>query len=128
MNEAALVVIVAAAAWIVWTGALMAARPEKALDLLRMTASTQRINLTEQGLRLTGGLALMVRSPAARTPDIFWWSGVFIVFSSIALIIVPLRWHAGYANWWADRLPLAAVRGIGPVTVAAAVALVYAAL
>jgi len=127
MLLAAWFVLLAAAAWLVWTGVLMALRPRDALDLLSRTATTHRINAIEQVPRLLAGAAMMVRAEVARFPEFFTLAGGFIVASSLVLLAIPLRWHNGYAVFWARRIPPVAVRMIAPFAVLGGAALAWAA-
>ncbi len=127
MLIAAWFVLLAAAAWLVWAGWLMAFRPASALDLLSRTATTCRINAIEQVPRLVAGAAMMVCADVSRFPQFFAIAGGFIVASSMVLLIIPLRWHNGYAVFWAKRIPLPAVRLIGPLSVLGGIGLIWAA-
>jgi hypothetical protein len=127
MLLAAWFVLLAAAAWLVWVGWIMAFRPHRALDLLSRTATTSRINAIEQVPRLIAGAAMMVRAEVSRFPEFFAIAGLFIVASSVVLLLIPLHWHNGYAVFWAKRIPPVAVRIIGPFSMMAGVALVWAA-
>ena len=127
MLHAAWVVLLAAAAWLVCVGGVMAIRPERALALLRLTATTHRINVTEQVPRLIAGCAMMIRADVSRFPAFFWTAGLFILVSSVVLLLVPLRWHNGYAVFWAQRIPPLMVRLIAPVSILAGAALIWAA-
>lgn len=127
MQVLALIVLIAAASWLAAIGVLMAARPERALRILSLTGSTQRINLTELGLRMAAGIALIVRSDVSRYPGAFALCGWFVVGSSLVLMMIPRRWHAGYARWWVRHLPLWSVRAIAPFSLLAGAGLVYAA-
>jgi hypothetical protein len=124
---AAWVVLLAAAGWLVWVGGIMAFRPLLALDLLGRTATTSRINAIEQVPRLIAGAAMMVRAEISRFPDFFLVAGLFIAASSVVLLLIPLRWHNGYAVFWAKRIPPVAVRVIAPFSVLGGVALIWAA-
>ncbi|MFZ9396780.1 MAG: hypothetical protein ACO25F_12065 [Erythrobacter sp.] len=125
MEQLGLVGSIAAGLWLIGTGAFMASRPLRALHVLSLTASTRRINNVEQGLRLSAGLALLLRAPASKLPQTFDVAGWFIVLSSLVLLVLPLRWHAAYACWWAARIPTAAVRAVAPFSVFAGVGLIY---
>lgn len=46
-----------------------------------------------------------------------------IVATALALAVIPLRWHAGYAQWWSRNLPLSALRLGGVAAIALAFAL-----
>lgn len=127
MDQVGLIGSVAAGVWLLAVGAFMALRPQGALQILRLTASTRTINNAEQGLRLLAGVSLLLRAPASKLPQAFEIAGWFIVLSSLLLLVVPLRWHAAYACWWADRLRPAAVRAIAPLSTIAGLGLIYAA-
>lgn len=127
MLMAAWLVLLAAAGWLVWIGGMMALRPLAALDLLRRTATSWQANAAEQVPRLIAGAAMVVRAEVSRFPMFFDLAGWFIVASSVVLLFIPLRWHNGYAVFWADRIPLAGVRAVAPLSILAGAALVWAA-
>jgi hypothetical protein len=127
MEQLGLIGSVAAGLWLIGTGAFMAFRPERALHVLSLTASSRTINNVEQGLRLAAGVALILRAPASKLPQAFEVAGWFIVLSSLVLLVLPLRWHAAYACWWAGRIAPAAVRAIAPLSALAGLGLIYVA-
>jgi len=127
MQNIAFALIVLTGAWFVAASVLMAFRPGQALHILSRTASTRLVNNLEQGLRLLAGVALIVRAPVALWPTLFQVGGGFVVVSSLLLLLLPLKLHAGYAIWWARSLPYWAVRAIAPLSVAAGVTLIFAA-
>lgn len=128
MQTIALIIIGAASIWLVGVGMLMAIRPRRFLHFLGMTAATRRINNTEQGLRLLVGVALVVQAGSSKLPMLFAIGGWFIIVSSVILLVIPLRWHAGYAIWWAARMRLWMVRAIAPASAAFGAGLLYLAL
>jgi hypothetical protein len=123
----ALIILIAAGGWLVAVGLLMALRPHRALHILSLTATSHRVNLSEQVPRMIAGLAMVVRAEASKLPVLFEVAGGFIAASSVALMIIPLAWHNGYAVWWATRIPPLAVRAIAPFSEMAGLGLVYAA-
>ena len=125
MNNLALCVLALASLWLICVAVLMLLAPTRALNILRATASSRRVNNVEQGLRLLAGTALIVRAPAAKSPLVFEIGGWFVVASSIALLVMPLRWHSAYARWWADRLRPWSVRTMAPLSATAGLALAY---
>lgn len=128
MKALGLVGSAAAGVWLIGIAAFMAFWPERALGVLRLTASSRLINNVEQGLRLAAGAALILRSPTSKLPATFEIVGWFIVLSSLVLLVLPLRWHSAYAIWWADRLAPSAVRMVAPLSALAGGGLIYAAL
>ena len=127
MQTLALIILIAAGGWLAAAGLLMALRPERALRILSLTATSHRVNLTEQIPRLLAGAAMVVRADAAKLPELFILGGWFIVATSLLLMAMPLAWHNGYAVWWARRIPPLAVRLIAPFSILGGIGLVYAA-
>ncbi len=124
----AIVILSVSGLWLIAVGAMMAVRPERCLHILSLTASTHQINLTEQGFRMIAGMAMVVRADLSRLPVLFEIGGFFIVISSLLLMVIPLRWHAGYAIWWAKRFPLWSVRVVAPLSICSGIALIYCAI
>jgi hypothetical protein len=127
METVALIVLIAAGGWLVAVGVLMALRPQHALHILSLTATSHRVNLSEQVPRLIAGAAMFVRADASKLPQLFEIAGGFIAVSSVVLMVIPLAWHNGYAVWWAKRIPPMAVRAIAPFSVFGGVGLIWAA-
>ncbi len=123
-----LVVVVIAGLWIAAIGVGMMTMPERMRRGLAMMASTQRINVAELSLRIVVGIALIGRTNFAKFPDFFAYGGGFLIVSAIILLVIPLRWHSGYAVWWSERLSLSAIRLLGPVAIAMGCALIWAAI
>jgi hypothetical protein len=132
LQSAALIIVIAAGLWLAGVGALMAFRPSYCLELFeRMTANLEasnwRLNITEQGLRIAAGAALVMRAPASRLPMAFEVAGWILVASSVLILVVPVRWHGAYGRWWVGRIAPPAVRVLSPVPVLAGAGLIYAA-
>ena len=111
----------------------MAIRPGYCLELMeQMTVSLEAgswlLNLTEQGLRILVGAALIVHAPASKLPLVFTIAGWTIVLSSVLILILPMRWHAAYGRMLLKGLTSAKVRLLSPVPVLAGTGLIYAAL
>lgn len=114
------------AAWMGLVGCIMLFAPDGALSILRMAGSTALINVAEQALRFSFGLAMIGAAPLSRYPEAFQWIGLFIAATSVLILLVPRQWHHGYAVWWADKLHPVIVRLLAPVSFAVALVLVYA--
>ncbi|HSJ78194.1 MAG TPA: hypothetical protein VK913_05605 [Erythrobacter sp.] len=127
MQTLALAILIAAGGWLIAVGVMMAFRPRHALHVLSLTASSHRVNLSEQVPRLIAGAAMFVRADVSKLPQLFEIAGGFIAVSSLVLIVIPLAWHSGYAIWWAKRIPLWMVRVIAPFSIAGGGALIWAA-
>jgi hypothetical protein len=129
----ALVIVIAAGLWLAAVAVLMALRPRYCLHLLakmssNLEASNWRLNLTEQGLRLLAGAALIVRSAASKLPLVFEVAGWLIVASSVLILAAPIRWHGAYGTWWSRRLTPPVIRILSPIPAIAGAGLIYAAL
>jgi hypothetical protein len=133
MQSAALIIVIAAGLWLAGVGALMAFRPGYCLELCeRMTASLEagdwRLNITEQGLRIVAGAALVMRAPASKLPMAFEVAGWLLVATSVLILVAPVRWHGAYGRWWLRRIAPLTVRILSPVPVLAGAGMIYAAL
>ena len=58
----------------------------------------------------------------------FHWAGWIIIVTAALLAILPLRWHAGYAQWCSRNLPLSLLKVGGVFALALAGVLARAAL
>ena len=132
MQSAALLIVIAAGLWLAGVGALMAFRPSYCLELCErmkahMEASNWRLHITEQGLRIVAGAALVMRAPASRLPMAFEVAGWILVASSVLILVVPVRWHGAYGRWWVGRIAPLAICVLSPVPMMAGAGLIYAA-
>ncbi len=128
MQALARLVVTLFGLWLIGVGTFSLVDPLRALQLLGKMASTYRINFAEQGLRLLAGIALVVRAEESSFAGVLSPLGWFLVVTSLLLMIVPLRWHARYAVWWSEHLRPAWVRLAAPVSIAAGLLLIYAAI
>jgi hypothetical protein len=74
------------------TGAVFV-KPALAQRFFMSFASSARTHYVEQVLRLLIGTSLVVLSPAMWQGTVFWLLGWAIVVSSVALLLIPWRWH-----------------------------------
>jgi hypothetical protein len=128
IQVAALVAIWAGAAWLVFVAGVTLAAPERARAGLAAMGSTVAINLAEHVPRALVGAAMVIRAPEAAWPGMFTAAGWFVVASSVVILAMPLRWHNGYARWWAARLPATAFRLLAIPALALAAVLAYGAM
>ncbi|WP_421789592.1 hypothetical protein [Hyphobacterium sp.] len=119
--------VYASGLWLIAVAALMAFAPHTALRGLAAMGSTPSIHFGEHALRGLAGLALVGASEASRFPSVFLIFGLFLVLSSILIIVAPRRWHHAYANFWAQRLPAWLIRLLSLLTAASGLALIWAA-
>lgn len=128
LQTAALIIIIAGTAWLIFVSILMLTQPMKFLAMLRMTATTRAINNWEQGFRLLSGIAFYVRAEVSKSPVIFHWIAIVLIVSAVLLLWLPLRWHSAYARWWSWKLSPVTIRYLAPVSGFAGIALAYSAL
>lgn len=127
MQTAALVVIVLFALWIEFAGVAALIDARRARGWIARFATSHAVNLGEQAWRGLAGTALILRAPNSLAPTAFAIVGWVLVASALALLVIPLRWHAGYARHWAEHLPLPLVRIAGAAALPLAAGLVFAA-
>jgi hypothetical protein len=70
---------------------------------------------------------MFVRAEASKLPQLFETAGLFIIASSIVLLLIPLPWHSGHAIWWSKRLKPSAIRALAPLSLIASMSLIYSA-
>lgn len=133
MHTIALIVVIAFGLWLVAVAFLMALRPRYCLHLIEkmtssLAASSWRLQLTEQGLRIVVGAALIVRSPLSKLPLAFDVAGWCIVLSSLFILAAPIQWHASYGHQLSRWLTPLVIRVLSPVPVFVGAGIVYAAL
>lgn len=78
--------------------------PARGERFLRSFASSARAHYLEQGIRLASGLALLGHAVRMPFSDFFQILGLLLVITSIALLLMPWRWHHAFGHW---AIPLA---------------------
>ena len=111
----------------------MALRPRYCLQLfekmtLSLEASNWRLQLTEQGLRIVAGAALIVLSPQSKLPMAFEVAGWSLVITSTSILALPIRVHASYGQWCSGWLSPLVIRILSPIPALVAAVIVYAAV
>jgi hypothetical protein len=89
---AGIVVAACGLAFIAFTGTVFA-KPALAERFLMSFANSARAHYVEMAFRLLLGTSLVVVSPAMRPTNMFRVIGWAIVISSVALLLMPWRWH-----------------------------------
>ncbi len=114
--------------WLAGLGVWMVVAPQRALDVLAMMGHTPLIHLGEMAVRIMAGLVFILAAATTRHPAAISMIGVFLIVSALALMLLPRRWHVAYSTWWAARIPVWAVRLIGPISVGMGGLLAWAAI
>ncbi len=132
MQTVALVIVTASGLWLVAVSLMMALRPGYCLQLFEKMASSLatsnwRLQLTEQGLRIVAGAALIVRSPLSKLPFAFEVAGWCLVITSLSILALPIRWHASYGHWLTRWLTPLTLRGLSPIPAVVGAGIIYAA-
>lgn len=117
--------VVAFGLFLILAGVWMAFRPAACRAILAMMGSTPLIHYGEHAVRALAGLCLVGAAAASKAPLILTVAGAFIVVSSIVIALAPRRWHAAYAAWWAERLPLWIYPALAPVSLIGGAALIW---
>lgn len=125
IGTAALLIVLAGAAWLALVALVCLLRPERAQQSLAAMGSSWRWQLGEHVPRAIVGFAMVLHAPPSKAPQLLEVGGWFLVASSILILAVPMRWHNRYAVWWAERIPLVAYRLLALPTLAMAVLLAY---
>ena len=89
---ASIVVVACGLALIAFTGVAFA-QPARAERFLMSFASSARTHYVEMAFRLLIGTSLVVLSPTMWPPSMIRLIGWAIVISSVALLLMPWRWH-----------------------------------
>jgi len=92
-------VVVAAAFFFILLGIASLAVPDKAGRFLLGFASSAQKHYAELGIRFLVGGALVVHGPQAALPEVFRWFGWLLIATTAVLLLVPWRWHHGFAAW-----------------------------
>lgn len=121
-----LLVTILIALWLVFAGAVMAVRPGLALWVVSKAGSTVFLQWAEHSLRFLAGVVLVLVSFNSKAPLTLLIIGGFIAASSVLILILPREWHHAYARTCAKYIPEWAVRALSPVSVIAALALIWA--
>jgi hypothetical protein len=133
VQTVALIIVTASGLWLAGISFLMALRPRYCLELFEKMASSLggsnwRLQLTEQGLRIVAGAALIVRSPLSKLPLAFEVAGWCLVITSLSILALPIRWHGSYGHWCLRWLTPLVVRVLSPIPAIVGAGIVYAAL
>lgn len=111
--------------WLMGLSLFMLLAPKRALGVLAAMGSTPLIHFGEMAGRVAAGLVLMLASGVSRSPQILTLIGAFLIVSAVVLMVLPRRWHAGYSTWWAQRIPVWAVRVSAVVSIVAGAVLLW---
>lgn len=100
--------------FIIIAGFIMLFKPNKARFLLREFASTNFINYTEITIRLFVGIAFILYSDLAKSPEIFRIFGWFMLITALILYFVPRKLHHNFSTKSADIIKPYYFRLIAP--------------
>ena len=97
MTLLAAIVVVACGLCLIGFTCIAFVKPAPAQRFLMSFASSARAHYVEQACRLLLGTSLVVLSPAMWQTNMFRVIGWAIVISSLALLLMPWRWHHRFA-------------------------------
>ena len=108
--------VVGAGVWLMGLGVFMLVRPRQALVALSRMGGSPSVHIGEMVVRILAGAAMVLAAAGSRYPLAVMVIGGFLIASAVVLLALPRRWHAAYSTWWANRIPVPAVRLIGPLS------------
>ena len=92
------IVVVVFGLFLIGLTCVVFAAPTLAERFLVSFASSARAHYVEMACRLLIGSSLAILSPVMWQPQVFRVIGWVIVITSIALILIPWRWHHRFAT------------------------------
>lgn len=117
--------VIAVGLWLMGLGLFMLVQPRQALWALGQMGGSPTVHIGEMAVRILAGIAMVLAGPASRYPVAIAVIGSFLIVSALVLLLLPRPWHAAYSRWWSQRIPVAAVRLIAPISSAMGGALIW---
>lgn len=99
--------------------------PAKIREIIGKAASTSKIHFTELSLRMIPAFAMLGISGQSNYGTFFKVLGLFMIFSSIILMLLPRAWHHNYARLCARVLSPSRIRYLSPISVLAGLLILY---
>lgn len=96
--------VILAGCWLVGLALLIFLAPNRADRFLMGFASSLRVHVLEQALRIVAGSALILYADHMRFTTVFWAFGWVLIVTSVGLLLLPWRWHQAFGTW---AIPLA---------------------
>ena len=100
--------------------------PTTTLRLIGKFGSTPLIHFGEQGARILLGVIFVLTAPLGPHPIFFKFFGAFLALSGLALAVLPRSIHRDFAQFWAQKIPSAALRVFAGLGFLAGAYLAYA--
>lgn len=98
IDKLALLIILFAGFFLITIALLSFTKPKVAAKFLEGFAGSLKIHVTEMVLRLIAGWSFIIYAPHMRFSDAFELFGWVLVVTSVALLVIPWRWHAKFAE------------------------------
>lgn len=118
-------VIVAAGLYLIALGVGCFVRPNAAAAFLLGFASSAFVHYRELAVRVVVGAALVAKAAALPYPPLFNAFGWVLIVTSIAMFVVPWRWHRQFAQQ-AVPYALRSIKLLGACSIALGTVLVAA--
>ncbi len=99
LSVISLTIVATAALYLIALGGAALVRPAVAQRFLGGFATTPRVHFTELALRVLAGAALVLRAPHMVGSPALLLFGWILIVTSLALALVPWRWHQRFAAW-----------------------------
>jgi len=114
MQALALAILALTSLYLIGLGALALLRRQQAGRFLLGFASSPATHVLEMGIRLAVGASCLIAAPRLLHPGAFQLLGWLLIATSAVLLLLPWRWHQGFA---AQAVPRA-LRFVGLIGVA----------
>jgi len=114
--------------FLIGVGFLMLLDPKKARKILKKAGSTPLINFGELTIRMIPAAAMILYADLSKYPEFFKLLGWFMLVTSVLLLLVPRKYHHGYALWCASFLSPIYIRSIAPFSFLFGFFMLYAVL
>ncbi|MCE9678450.1 hypothetical protein LZP69_04455 [Shewanella sp. AS1] len=98
VEQVAYFIVLVAASYLIGLGLAAFIHPKQISRFLLAFASSLKLHLIEIGLRLIVGAALLGYAPQMRFSAGFTLFAWILIWTSIALILLPWRWHRAFAQ------------------------------
>lgn len=121
INRLSFVVVLLVASYFLYLGLLILRRPGEAAKFLLGFASRADLHYLEIAIRILAGAAFVNSAPAMLAAPVFLAFGWILIVTSIALLLIPWRWHERFARRMVPRaleyLTLLAISALAMATI-----------
>lgn len=126
VTQTAQYLIILSGLWLIVSAVIMFIRPHSAKSIIAKAGSTNFINYMELSLRGIWAIAILLYAPLSKFPGFFELFGIMLGITTIILLLIPRKWHAGFAILSSSKLTAPVLRLSAPIAFAFGLFLIYA--